>query len=387
MISTHQCSWKPSSRSDFRVRFACQQHRTASRLWLPVSLALVVTAIFLPPGSAEEFPFASCHFEYEPAQPLTATLNLQISAPALNAAEWIIFDPVPPELEQQHLELMGIEVVGSNAKGKADHELSPEHRIVCLTRIPANIASLKSSVNVQARYKLTTSARYLRSGAARVAVAPLSVGETKVYTTESETIDFSSSPFQSWLKSKHLSRRAGETDIRFAWRVFNAIRQQYSYYYAADQNRHISKLCESNATDCGGLSWLFVGAMRANGIPARSLVGRWLKPDNENDNGSTHGQCHVKAEFFANGIGWVPIELSGAVSAKERGALDFFGRFAGDFVTLHVDTDLMINSIYFGVSNIRNMQSPLFWVTGAGTVKGYTAQTTWQTRSRKTALK
>jgi len=49
-------------------------------------------------------------------------------------------------------------------------------------------------------------------------------------------------------------------------------------------------------SDCGGLATLYVSILRANGIPARCLTGRSIDPNTP----------HVKMDFYAEGVGWVP---------------------------------------------------------------------------------
>lgn len=347
------------------------------------AICMVVLCNFLAtlPAVASAFPYKECHLESGQAKPVTAILKLNIAAPALQALQWIVFNPAPPELPQQHLTDVKIHIDDSSDAGQYVKELSPEHRYLLRSLVSAKNEKLFKKLGTRTTYQLTCTARELKPGPAKAAVAPLSAAERKLYTGANETENFGSAEFKAWLQNNGLIRRDSERDIEFAWRVFARIRKQYSYAYDANQDRHISVLCGQDATDCGGLSWLLVGALRANGIPARSLVGRWLKKDAEPDsaaNGS--GQCHVKSEFYANGVGWVPVEMSGAVSSKSVDPMNFFGKVDSNFVVFHIDTDLMLDTVWFGISTLRNLQCPAFWVTGKGTVDGYTAQTIWQTK-------
>jgi len=117
---------------------------------------------------------------------------------------------------------------------------------------------------------------------------------------------------------------------------------------------------------------LYVAILRANGIPARTLWGRWAKTQ-EGD----YGQFHVKSEFFDKTIGWVPVDVTGAMTSKNTDKDDFFGRDEGDFITMHVDTDLNFNSIHFGKKDLGWRQGAAFWVKGAGTLDGHTFTETW----------
>ncbi len=55
----------------------------------------------------------------------------------------------------------------------------------------------------------------------------------------------------------------------------------------------------------------------------------------------------MKAEFFTEGVGWVPADLSSAV-LHDRSAerLRYFGDDPGGFVTLRLDTGLAFDTRY-----------------------------------------
>jgi hypothetical protein len=69
------------------------------------------------------------------------------------------------------------------------------------------------------------------------------------------------------------------------------------------------------------------------------------------------GQCHVKSEFYATNIGWIPVEMSAATEDKLSNPARYFGVDAGNFLTLHVDPDLVIDSLWFGVRR-RSVTDP-----------------------------
>lgn len=344
---------------------------------------VVVCALFFQNAvfAAGEFPYKQCHLESGPATPITAILKLSINAPSLTALQWILFNPAPPELPQQKLSQVKVHIEDSADTGQFVKELSPEHRYLFRSLVSAKNESLFKNVKMRTTYQLSTFARELKPGAPTVPPEALPDLARKMYTAPSETVNYSAPEFQTWLQTNRLLKSPGERDIEFAWRAFWKIRKHYNYYYEAKQDKRAATICGKDATDCGGLSWLLVGTLRANGIPARSLVGRWTKKDAEPDSANNgNGQCHVKSEFYANGIGWVPVEMSGAVSNKAADPLNFFGKLDSNFVVLHTDTDLTLDTVWFGLSTLRNLQQPAFWVKGSGSVNGYTMQVTWQTK-------
>jgi transglutaminase-like putative cysteine protease len=67
--------------------------------------------------------------------------------------------------------------------------------------------------------------------------------------------------------------------------------------------------CSSKRGNCTDFHSLFIGMMRASGIPARFEIGFPL-PDSNNE-GDIPGY-HCWAEFYLNGTGWVPVDASEA---------------------------------------------------------------------------
>jgi len=67
--------------------------------------------------------------------------------------------------------------------------------------------------------------------------------------------------------------------------------------------------CTSKRGNCTDFHSLLIGMMRASGIPARFEIGFPL-PE-----GKTEGDIpgyHCWAEFYLNGVGWVPVDASEA---------------------------------------------------------------------------
>jgi transglutaminase-like putative cysteine protease len=78
---------------------------------------------------------------------------------------------------------------------------------------------------------------------------------------------------------------------------------------------------QQHAGNCAEFDSLFVALAQAAGIPARLQVG-FLLPTGQYE-GTVSGD-HGWAEFYANGVGWVPVDISQASQdPSKRG--DFFG--------------------------------------------------------------
>jgi transglutaminase-like putative cysteine protease len=77
--------------------------------------------------------------------------------------------------------------------------------------------------------------------------------------------------------------------------------------------------CTSKRGNCTDFHSLFIGMMRASGIPARFEIGFPL-PESKTE-GEIPGY-HCWAEFYLNGTGWVPIDASEA--SKNPAKRDYF---------------------------------------------------------------
>jgi transglutaminase-like putative cysteine protease len=316
--------------------------------------------------------------ETAPVRTVEAVLTYEIQAPGLTADEWVAFVAKPPELVGQ-IDLS----IRVNPDGKEIEDLSPLQRPLMFIKESARKAKRKNQFTVTASYKATLCSRTLkpaREATSIKPVPPLNERQRERALLKNEHFDFDSSAFAEWLKHNDLLRSDDETDIDLARRIFNTIKAGFSYDYKPDLDRHASAVCETKKSDCGGLSVLFASALRANGIPARVLVGRWAQSAREGQalNGVPYYQTHVKAEFFAENVGWVPVDMASAILHDRAGnGARFFGNDPGDFITMHIDPDVIVDTIHFGRKQTPWMQGVTFWVTGQGSLAKFTTQESW----------
>ena len=310
---------------------------------------------------------------------IEAVLTYKIEMPKLVAQEWIVYLAQAPELPGQvqvHTRL--------EPDGKATFELSPEHRPMMLARLPAQ--GREKEITLHVKYQATLRSRDLvpvKTGKTPPTVAPLADPIRQILVETRGDFDWKAEPVQKWVREHQLGRHPGESDVDFARRVFVAIKRNFSYEYKTEMNRHASAVCRAGKTDCGGLSVLLVTILRGHDIPARTLVGRWAQSSKAEDtvgNNSPYYQTHVKAEFYAEGIGWVPADLASALYDKKGDGLNCFGHDPGDFLTQHVDPHLRLDSIHFGKQDIEFLQGPAYWVTGRGNIEPTNAHEKWEVR-------
>ena len=316
--------------------------------------------------------------EAKDARRVTGVLTYTVTCPDLRAKEWLVFAAAAPELPGQ----TGAKTVLSPA-GSPARDRSPLARGLLTARVPATTDDLQTTIPIRVTYEATLRSRTLVAlppGAAAPPVAPLPPAERTLYLAERGDIDFGTGAFQKWLAAERLVRGEGEGEVAFARKGFRAIRDLMAYAYAADLDRRASAVCAAGRSDCGGLSALFVAVMRANGIPARGLYGRWAESAGADArlSGVAYYQWHVKAEFFADGVGWVPVDPSGAVQHdRTPDARRFFGSDRGDFLTFHVDPNPSFEAGQFGVQTVGNLQTPAWWAGGRGSIAGARGAEGW----------
>ena len=343
---------------------------TPAHLLLPLVLS-VATA-------APEYKLQSA-----PTKTVQATMTYDVCADKLQAKEWLLFAPVLPTTAGQ------TEVTSQMTPvAKEIAELSDLKRPLLLARVPADNderkqagqceGGLSGQALVAAAHAVSTrreSARRSKISRSPIARRHYVPSATSVLTAMASkrgrrnTISFA-------VKTSH--------EIDFARRVFTTIRKAFTYVYQPEMDRTPPAVCQVGKSDCGGLSNLFVATLRSQGIPARTLAGRWaISADpNEKLNGHEYYQYHVKAEFFATGVGWVPVDMaSGILHDRSREGLYYFGYDPGDFLTQHIDGNLEVDSIHFGKQRIVVLQRPAYWVTGTGTLDDVKVTESWTVSS------
>lgn len=336
---------------------------------------LLIALVFAEPASAAE---PAYKLQTREVGRVTATMVHDIGCEKLVADEWLLFAPVLPETAGQSN-------VRSQMKPAAKDitELSPLKRPLMLARVKATDSDLKHHVRMEVTYEATLHSRRLVAGSRgeAVQVTMPTKAEREAALRSAGDLSFDDKAFRDWQKQHRLTRATAESDIEFARRVFSTIRKNFRYEYEPDSDRSSKVVCGAGKSDCGGLSNLFVATLRSQGIPARTLSGRWATSANENEKLGGHPfyQYHVKAEFFVDGVGWVPVDMASAIlHDRSEGGLYYFGYDPGDFLTQHIDGNIEIDTIHFGRESLPTLQRPAFWVTGQGAFEGVKITESWK---------
>ena len=345
------------------------------RSWFPLCVLVHFAVAGVARAQSPDTP--AYHIEAAPVRHVQAVLTDTWEIPNIIPRQWAFFVPLPPTLPCQDQVKAEFRLNQSQSTHGATAELSPLHRPILWIKASAPQANYPTSITASVVYKATLYSRKLVPGASSVPIPPLSPSERSLNLRASKTIDWQAVSFQHWLDVNYLHRQPSERDLDYAFRVYQTIRSLYHYNYDAQQDRRASLICQTNHSDCGGLSYLFVAALRAGGVSAHALAGRLAQ---STTTPTDYFGCHVKSEFFAEGIGWVPVDMSFGVGSRDKDAQRNFGNDPGDLIVMHSDSDLELEPKPFGPAHFYVMQGMLHWVWGEGKLDGSKDRVDWQVK-------
>ncbi len=120
-----------------------------------------------------------------------------------------------------------------------------------------------------------------------------------------------------------VNRAHARTDLEMARAIYNHVVATGKYDKTGKGwgRGDIYYACEERRGNCTDFHAIFIGYARAMGIPARFAIGFPLPADR--GEGKIAGY-HCWAEFYAKGIGWVPVDASEA--AKNPARREYFFR-------------------------------------------------------------
>lgn len=307
------------------------------------------------------------HIALGDAQTFDVRLQADIDAPRLEAKRWQFIVAGPASVPGQTVS--SSELV---PKGRKAQDRSPWKRPLLIGELDAGKRQQQRATSIWTM-RVELRSRTLKDGAGGDPVATLTAAERSAALATTSIIDWTSEAFQRALDERTLRPHAGEHHIAFARRVLLTVRS-LKYGYAPELDRCASGVLTTGVSDCGGLGAAVVATLRAAGIPARLLVGRWAKSADPNETleGLPYRQWHVKLEFHVDGIGWIPCDA--AVGMERPG--DWFGVQHADFITMHVDPVVKIDTL-FGERELTWAQGIAFWVKGGGDFEQMVVDEQW----------
>ena len=132
--------------------------------------------------------------------------------------------------------------------------------------------------------------------------------------------------------------KEAKTPLAKARAIYGYVLAHMKYQKTGDGwgNGSIVWACTGKYGNCTDFHALFIGLVRASGIPARFEIGRSVPPGS----GEVQGY-HCWADFYADGAGWVPVDASEAWKHADKRDY-FFGHHDADRFALSMGRDLTL---------------------------------------------
>ena len=340
---------------------------TMTRLFLRTLgvAGVLIAGVMLQPGQAQrETPKAkppAYVLVPKSAKRIKAVLKFEVRTPNILAESWSLYVTQLPVLPGQ----VDVKTV-ITPRGIPARDLDGG-RPMLVAQVMATDSQWRKGVSTRVDYEATLLERQLERlepGAPEPpAVADLGPAERRQWLESSHQFDHRAASFQTWLDKYKLRREPGEDPVDFARKVFLVVRKEVKHYEGNDIEHLASNIGKVGKSDYAGITAVYIAALRANGIPARALGGRLIinqgRPMKD-------GWPHAKVEFFAAGIGWVPADIAGAIrSNRSPEGLECFGNDSAEFLTHHIDTDLLIET-FLGRKTLEWLPDVTWWVKGTG---------------------
>jgi transglutaminase-like putative cysteine protease len=109
--------------------------------------------------------------------------------------------------------------------------------------------------------------------------------------------------------------------------------------------------------ECGDYSALFCALCRADGIPARPVVGRWTTSYTSGASTADQG-WHVWAEFYLPGYGWLPVDPTEGQAYPKT---DYFGKLDNQRLIFHKDFSMVLEPTPSFIGAQVGMLQTFYW--------------------------
>jgi len=181
------------------------------------------------------------------------------------------------------------------------------------------IASIESSTPPSIRVTFDCSRKEHLRPAGGTGAAPLSDEERTRWLKPDRMVPLDDT-IRKWAREVVIAAGA-HTDLEMARAIYNHVVATVKYDKTGKGwgRGDIYYACDARRGNCTDFHAIFIGYARAMGIPARFSIGFPIPP--ERGHGSIAGY-HCWAEFYAKGIGWIPIDASEA--GKDPSKREYF---------------------------------------------------------------
>jgi Transglutaminase-like superfamily len=289
-----------------------------------------------------------------PSQKVVADFSIRYELPDVQIDQWCLVAAKPPQLPGQRQVSVSMSPAGQEIV-----EASPEKRRL-IRAIVAGQGKAQHVTELKLHCQAVLYSRELlvrEPGKNTAGPADLAAAERASYLRETRSLDYKSATFAKWLDRAGLRRGRAEGDIAFARRTMAKIYENEVKYSYVTGNSKASETVQKHKGDCVALAQVYVSVLRANGIPARTLLGRWAESAKPTDQieGQPWYQTHSKAELFVRHVGWVPADPTNGELGKDD----------GDFIAFHVDPDIDMPTGISGTQPFAALMPDAYWVTFA----------------------
>jgi transglutaminase-like putative cysteine protease len=160
---------------------------------------------------------------------------------------------------------------------------------------------------------------HLRPASASHKATPLSPAERARWLAPDRMVPLDDT-IRKWA-GEVVSQTHAHTDVEMARAIYNHVVATVKYDKTGKGwgRGDIYYACDARRGNCTDFHAIFIGYARAMGIPARFSIGFPLPT--ERGQGAIAGY-HCWAEFYATGIGWIPVDASEA--AKDPSKREYF---------------------------------------------------------------
>lgn len=144
---------------------------------------------------------------------------------------------------------------------------------------------------------------------------------------------------QTWLRNNSGLRKDGERDVVYAQRLLDLMQKSFVYKWDPGAAKGAEACVARGWGACGELNEIAQLALKLAQIPARMRQGRNILGERAFGT-ADDGTFHVAAEFWGEGIGWIPIEASAmkGTSLTVGGALvPYLGHAEPNHLSKHYD--------------------------------------------------
>jgi transglutaminase-like putative cysteine protease len=179
-------------------------------------------------------------------------------------------------------------------------------------------------------------------------VEALTSEERDIDLATDSTVNYNAPALQKWLADNSLYQRPEETTLQFAFRAVLTMRKKVKY--EAYKTEDAVNTCKLGRSNCFGISYLYAA------IPARVRIGRWAASGSEEET-----QIHAQVEFYADKVGWVPVDISRTLEHSDIPPDWYFGYDDGDFITVHTNTDLILGTPEIGMRTTSILLGEAIW--------------------------